>query len=135
MYSVMADSAGDIYNELYGVNQVIVWNKLVVGFTKMCKIYNHDQYVQSANVGKKYAHSLQTPVKMLITITYSKFYMLCIFSQTVLTICVLDTGFISCKYGAVVWQSFGQMAAGCLTILEMAVENASSSISNSPILQ
>ena len=28
----------------------------------------------------------------------------------------------SCKDGAVVWQSFGQLAAGCLTNLEMAVD-------------
>ena len=27
---------------------------------------------------------------------------------------------LSCKYGAVVWQSFGQLAAGCPIILEMA---------------
>ena len=30
---------------------------------------------------------------------------------------------LSSKYGTVVWQSFGQVAAGCLTILEMAVDN------------
>ena len=30
---------------------------------------------------------------------------------------------LSCKDGAVVWQSFGQLAAGCLTILEMAVDD------------
>ena len=28
------------------------------------------------------------------------------------------------KDGAVVWQSFGQMAAGCPTILEMAIGDA-----------
>ena len=30
---------------------------------------------------------------------------------------------LSCKDGAVVWQSFGQLVAGCLTILEMAVDD------------
>ena len=30
---------------------------------------------------------------------------------------------LSCKDGAVVWQSFGQLAAGCLTILEMGVDD------------
>ena len=30
---------------------------------------------------------------------------------------------LSRKDGAVVWQSFGQLAAGCLTILEMAVDD------------
>ena len=30
---------------------------------------------------------------------------------------------LSYKDGAVVWQSFGQLAAGCLTILEMAVDD------------
>ena len=30
---------------------------------------------------------------------------------------------LSCKDGAVVWQSFGQLAAGCLTILELAVDD------------
>ena len=35
--------------------------------------------------------------------------------------CQSDGCSLSCKDGAVVWQSFGQLAAGCLTILEMAV--------------
>ena len=30
---------------------------------------------------------------------------------------------LSCKDGAIVWQSFGKLAAGCLTILEMAVDD------------
>ena len=30
---------------------------------------------------------------------------------------------LSCKDGAVVWQSYGQLAAGCLTILEMAIDD------------
>ena len=30
---------------------------------------------------------------------------------------------LSCKDGVVLWQSFGQLVAGCLTILEMAVDD------------
>ena len=37
--------------------------------------------------------------------------------------CQSDGCGLSSKDGAVVWQSFGQVAAGCLTILEMAVDN------------
>ena len=37
--------------------------------------------------------------------------------------CQTDGCSLSCKDGAVVWQSFGQVAAGCLTILEMAVDD------------
>ena len=37
--------------------------------------------------------------------------------------CHTDGCSLSCKDGAVVWQSFGQLAAGCLTILEMAVDD------------
>ena len=37
--------------------------------------------------------------------------------------CQTDGCILSCKDGAVVWQSFGQLAAGCLPILEMAVDN------------
>ena len=37
--------------------------------------------------------------------------------------CQTDGCSLSCKDGAVVWQSFGQSAAGCLTILEMAVND------------
>ena len=37
--------------------------------------------------------------------------------------CQTDGCSLSCKDGAVVWQSFGQLAAGCLTILEMAVDD------------
>ena len=37
--------------------------------------------------------------------------------------CQTDCCSLSCKDGAVVWQSFGQLAAGCLTILEMAVDD------------
>ena len=37
--------------------------------------------------------------------------------------CQSDGCSLSSKYGTVVWQSFGQVAAGCLTILEMAVDN------------
>ena len=36
--------------------------------------------------------------------------------------CWTDGCSLSCKHGAVVWQS-GQLAAGCLTILEMAVDD------------
>ena len=36
--------------------------------------------------------------------------------------CQTDGCSLSCKDGAVVWQSFGQLAAVCLTILEMAVD-------------
>ena len=34
-----------------------------------------------------------------------------------------DAYSLSCKDGAVVWQSFGQLAARCLTILEMAIDD------------
>ena len=34
--------------------------------------------------------------------------------------CQTDGCSLSCKDGAVVWQSFGQLAAGCPTVLEMA---------------
>ena len=37
--------------------------------------------------------------------------------------CQTDSCSLSCKDGAVVWQSFGQLVAGCLTILEMAVDD------------
>ena len=37
--------------------------------------------------------------------------------------CQGDGYSLSCKDGAVVWQSFGQLAAGCLTILKMAVDD------------
>ena len=37
--------------------------------------------------------------------------------------CQTDGCSLSCKDGAVVWQSFGHLAAGCLTILEMAVDD------------
>ena len=37
--------------------------------------------------------------------------------------CQSDGCSLSSKDGTVVWQSFGQVAAGCLTILEMAVDN------------
>ena len=37
--------------------------------------------------------------------------------------CQTDGCSLSCKDGAIVWQSFGKLAAGCLTILETAVEN------------
>ena len=37
--------------------------------------------------------------------------------------CQSDGCSLSSKYGAIVWQSFGQLAAGCLTILEMAVDD------------
>ena len=37
--------------------------------------------------------------------------------------CQTDGCSLSCKYGAVVWQSFGQLAAGRLTIMEMAVDD------------
>ena len=37
--------------------------------------------------------------------------------------CQGDGCSLSSKDDAVVWQSFGQVAAGCLTILEMAVDN------------
>ena len=37
--------------------------------------------------------------------------------------CQTDGCSLSCKDGAVVWPSFGQLAAGCLTILEMAVDD------------
>ena len=37
--------------------------------------------------------------------------------------CQTDGCSLSCKDGAVVWQSFGQLAAGCLTILEMTVDD------------
>ena len=37
--------------------------------------------------------------------------------------CQTDGCSLSCKDGAVVWQSFGQLAAGCLKILEMAVDD------------
>ena len=37
--------------------------------------------------------------------------------------CQTDGRSLSSKDGAVVWQSFGQLAAGCLTILEMAVDD------------
>ena len=37
--------------------------------------------------------------------------------------CQSDGCSLSHKDGTVVWQSFGQVAAGCLTILEMAVDN------------
>ena len=36
--------------------------------------------------------------------------------------CQTDGYSLSSKDGAVVWQSFGQLAAGCLTILEIAVD-------------
>ena len=37
--------------------------------------------------------------------------------------CQTDVCSLSCKDGAVAWQSFGQSAAGCRTILEMAVDD------------
>ena len=37
--------------------------------------------------------------------------------------CQTDGCSLGCKDGAVVWQSFGQLAVGCLTILEMAVDD------------
>ena len=37
--------------------------------------------------------------------------------------CQTDGSSLGCKDGAVVWQSFGHLAAGCLTILEMAVDD------------
>ena len=37
--------------------------------------------------------------------------------------CQSDACSLTSKDGAVVWQSFGQLAAGCLTILEMAVDD------------
>ena len=37
--------------------------------------------------------------------------------------CQTDGCSLSCKDGAIVWQSFGKLAAGCLTILEMAVDD------------
>ena len=37
--------------------------------------------------------------------------------------CQTDGCSLSCKDGAVVWQSFGQLAASCLTILKMAVDD------------
>ena len=37
--------------------------------------------------------------------------------------CQTDGCSLSCKDGATVWQSFGQLAAGCLTILEMVVDD------------
>ena len=37
--------------------------------------------------------------------------------------CQSDGCSLSSKYGAIVWQSFGQLAAGSLTILEMAVDD------------
>ena len=37
--------------------------------------------------------------------------------------CQTDGCSLSCKDGAIVWQSFGKLAAGCLTILEMGVDD------------
>ena len=42
---------------------------------------------------------------------------------SVIVQCQSDGCSLSCTDGAVVWQSFGQLAAGCLTILEMAVDD------------
>ena len=42
---------------------------------------------------------------------------------SVIVQCQSDGCSLSSKDGAVVWQSFGQLAAGCLTILEMAVDD------------
>ena len=39
--------------------------------------------------------------------------------------CQTDGGSLSCKDSAVVWQSFGQLAAGCLTMLEMVLADRS----------
>ena len=39
--------------------------------------------------------------------------------------CQTDGCSINCEDGVVVWQSFGQLAAGCFTILEMAVDDHS----------
>ena len=41
----------------------------------------------------------------------------------VLVIVQTDGCSLSCKDGAFVWQSFGKLAAGCLTILETAVDD------------
>ena len=37
--------------------------------------------------------------------------------------CQTDGCSLSCKDGAIVWQSFGKLAAGCLAILEMVVDD------------
>ena len=42
---------------------------------------------------------------------------------SVIVQCQSDGRSLSCKYGAVVWQSFAQLAAGCLNILEMVVDD------------
>ena len=42
---------------------------------------------------------------------------------SVIVQCQSDGCSLSSKDGAIVWQSFGQLAAGCLTILEMAVDD------------
>ena len=43
---------------------------------------------------------------------------------SVIVQCQSDGCSLSSKDGAIVWRSFGQLAAGCLTILEMAVDDS-----------
>ena len=43
--------------------------------------------------------------------------------ELVIVQCPTDGCSLSCKDGAVVWQSFGQLAAGSLTIMEMVVDD------------
>ena len=43
--------------------------------------------------------------------------------ESVIVQCQGDGCSLSCKDDAVVWQSFGQLAAGCLTVLEMVVDD------------
>ena len=53
-------------------------------------------------------------------------------AHVLLTIqCQTDGCSLSCKDGAIVWQSFGQLAARCLTSLEMVVDDRRCPHSNS----
>ena len=50
-------------------------------------------------------------------------YMMDLAHVLVVVQCITDGCSLSWKDGVVVWQSFGQLAAGCLTILEMAIDD------------